>query len=158
MRLWNLTEFSEIEDRVVLSFKHTSKHRAHRLQRNKQPFRMMVAVCAAAFVAAMTFSSICGNSNEVLIPSTEMAYVQSAPEEGPPFDSLFENRFDEQWSEAVEQELLGIVNQRRTVDPAELTERAIDSIFSNQQEDLSTNVNRLDRETIARITRSRNSA
>jgi len=158
MRLWNLTEFSEVEDQVVLPFTYPAKRRAQRPQRNRRPFRMTVAVCAAAFVAAMTFSSIWGNSNEVTIPSAEMAYAQSAPEEKPPLDSLFENRFDEQWSEAVEQELLGIVNQRLSAGPEELAESALDSIFSNQQEDLTTNVNRLDRDTIARITRSRKSA
>jgi len=119
---------------------------------------MKVAVCAAAFAAAMTFHSIRGNSNEVTIPTAEMAYAQSAPEEKPPFDSVFEDRFDDQWNEAIEQELLGVVNQRLSEGPEEFAKSALDSIYSNQQEDLSANVNRLDRDTIAKITRNRKSA
>jgi len=159
MRLWNLTQFSEVEDQVVLPFKYSAKPRALRPQRNKKLlFSVTVAVCAAAFAAALTIYSIRGNSNDVTIPSAEVAYAQSAPEVKPPLDSLFENRFDDQWSEAVERELLGIVSQKLSAGPEELAKSALDSIFSNQQEDLSADVNRLDRDTIARISRSRKSA
>lgn len=158
MRVWNLTEFSELEDKVVLPFAYSATRRTHRSQRKKQPLRMKVAVCAAAFVVTMSIFSVWGNLNKFTIPSVEMAYAQSAPEVKPPLDSLFENRFDDQWSEAIESELLGIVSKKLAAGPEELAECGLDSIYSNQQEDLSTDANRLDRDTIARITSSRKSA
>jgi len=158
MRLWNLTEFSEVQDQVVLSFAASVKRPASRHRKKKHPVRVSVAVCAAAFVGTLTFFTVHANSNRVAVSPAGIAIAQSVPVEKPPFDSLFGNRFDHQWTKALEDELLGTANQQLCAQPDELSGRVIDSVFSNQQEDLSQNVNRLDRDTIARISRGRKKA
>lgn len=54
-----------------------------------------------------------------------------------------------------ENELLNKIPQPREMSEEELIEQAIDSIYSNQQENLDDHVTRLSREVVAKIVRSK---
>lgn len=154
MRSWNLTEFSELEDQVVLSY--AASHRRRRPSGPKKACPILVTACMALWTMGFTIATIQANSPTVSIPRAGMAFAQSLPEEKPPLDHIFANRFDNQWTVAMEEDLLSRIalHGESAVTRFELTERAIDSIFSNQQEKLS-GVNRLSRDEVARIVRAR---
>ena len=73
-------------------------------------------------------------------------------ENKPPLDDLFAGRFNDAWSEEMEDILLARLEVRRKdLTKTELLEQVIDSIFYNQQEDVSEDAERLSRKEIARI-------
>jgi hypothetical protein len=157
MRFWNLSEFSEIEDKVVLDFADSGRQ-PFRAPRQKRLTQIRVGVCTAAIFAGLSFVQVAANSNEVRIPATEMAVAQSIPEERPPFDSVFANRFNEVWTEPLEEQLLEGIVREAPAGSDELANQDIDSIYSNQQEELSGNVNRLSRDLVGKIYKTKKSA
>jgi hypothetical protein len=115
-----------------------------------------VSTLAALLVAELAIFPVKTNSNSVLIPRYAAAVAQSLPEPRPPLDRVFSNRFEEFWTEEVEHSLLSKVaaTAETRLTPEALTEQIIDSVFSNQQEEIS-GVNRLSRAEVARIVRRR---
>ena len=107
-------------------------------------------------IASFVVSALRANSNEVAIPRAGTAIAQSLPEERPPLDSLFAGAFDSQWAGDSEAGMLAKIAEDvgSGIERNNLVERTIDSIFSNQQDELSGGT-RLTRDTVARIVRSR---
>jgi hypothetical protein len=155
MRIWNLTEFSEVQEEVVLSYVHSERHR-HRHSGKRRPSLVRVVACAAVLIAGFVVSALRANSNEVVIPRAGTAIAQSLPEERPPLDSLFAGGFDSQWTRESEARMLAKIAEDvgSGIERNDLVERTIDSIFSNQQDELLGGA-RLSRYTVARIVRSR---
>jgi parvulin-like peptidyl-prolyl isomerase len=155
MTIWNLTEFSEVQDEVVLSYVHP-EHRGRRPRGPRAPRFVTVVACAAVMIASFVVSALRANSNVVAIPRAGTAVAQSLPEERPPLDSLFAGGFSSQWTREAENAMLAKIAQQVSpgLEHNDLVERTIDSIFSNQQDELSGGA-RLNRDTVARIVRNR---
>lgn len=158
MRLWNMTNMSEVEDRVVLSYAGLKGQGRPNLARRAPPFRLTVAFAAATLLVGPTIRPLVASSAVVRVPLAA-AGAQSGPVEGPPLADGFAARYEGEWTLGVEDGLLRSVAALHCApaDPDLDAERAIDNAYSNQQEDLSAGVNKLDRAVVARIVRGKKS-
>lgn len=157
MRLWNLSEFPELGSSVLLPYGDVApraKSRAHHPKHKLSRFK--VALTVTALTASFSVGVIQANSSTVSLPPSIVSLAQSVAEPSPPLDGFFGGRFNAEWKEDLETELLMRVESGRlqgTSSP--LMDQTIDVVFSNQFEDLSEVPNRLSREQIAALAKSR---
>ena len=150
--VWNLTELSELEEPILTTY--MALPRKHRPQRGKAVlFGVMVTVAATVSTMVLTPQS---NAQMFTIPCSVMAVAHSGIEQRPPLESVFADRFEDDWSEVKENNLLlSLGGMSGTFAKNELEEQAVESIFFNQQEDMSSEVERLSKEEIRKILRQR---
>ncbi len=156
MKIWNLTEFAEIEETVLSTYSTPEKQARPSLRRTYRPVRIRLLTGFAALMASITVGSAHANSPKVIIPLSAMAVAQSIPQDKPPLEAVFASRFDREWTAAVENQLLAKLDDRRSrLSRSALLEQTVDSVWANQQEEVSPEVNRLDKGQVAVIARKR---
>ena len=155
MTTWNLTEFSELEDSVLTPYENiTAARKKPRVISTTSVLATLVV--AATVITSLSISGIERNAHEFRYPASSMESFQSSIEKTPPLQEMFSGRFDEAWTPELEDRLLvNIESNRRELSKAELLEQAVDSIFYNQQEDVSGQGERLSREDVKRIVEER---
>jgi len=153
MTIWNLTEFSEIDNSVLTPYENLQSKTQSIGKRTSKIKRMIVMMAAAT---TFTVTDVKATPGTFSAPIASMAFAQSGIEQKPPLDTLFKDRFDKDWSKEEEDALLlKLAGNRKDLDNAELLSQAIDSIFLNQQEDISDSANRLSRTEIEKIVKQR---
>lgn len=152
MKLWNLSGLDEIEPQIVESYSDLPKREP--VVAKSAPVSLKIVFGVAVFTSVFTVS-LRAAPRETLVTIQRSAIAQSIPDEEPPFEESFRNRFDESWTKDMEAKLLEKLVKRRSDRGAKpLHDEVIDSILSNQQEDLASK-ERLDRATVEGIVRSR---
>lgn len=160
MRLWNLSELSNLEDSVLQPYpEHGAKRLGARLQPRK-PSQFRIAVNVAALSLSFSIPYIHTTATTLTLPHSAVAIAQSIAEPQAPLDrEFFQGRFNDQWRLDLENELLLRLETGRLEGNAKpLAEQTVDTVFSNQHEDLSETTNRMSREQIAKLVRSRKMA
>lgn len=149
---WNLTEFSELEESVLTSYAIPLKR--HVKKWIPATFFVIITTVATIGVAAR---SVCARANATTfdVPHSLMAVAHSGIGQEAPLKSLFAGRFNAEWSESTENKLLASLDRDEAFTKAELEEQTVDSIYFNQQEDMSPQADRISREEIKRIVRQR---
>ncbi len=156
MKLWNLSEFAELEENILVPYVNPERQVRSPVRQNYKQTRLKIMVGVVVVASYFTIGAAQANSQNISLPLSAMAVAQSIPEEKPPLEGLFRNRFDEDWTENLENSLLDAAEQRRQPQSREmLVEQTIDTIFSNQQEGLSLEVPKLDRAHIANLVHRR---
>lgn len=150
-RIWNLTEFSELEDSVLATY--TTPLKKRRMSGlAKTAFAVFTTIAAAATSIPVVSQA---SASEYGVPCSVMAVAHSNIEQEPPLKALFAGRFDAEWSESMENALLSQLEGVGPFTKSELEEQAVDSIYFNQQEDVSSHLDKVSREQIKRIVRQR---
>lgn len=156
MPMWNLSDYSELETSVVQPYAQRPKIKYRALPLHL-PTRFKVVLSVAALAANFSIGIVQANASTIRLPISSMSVAQSIPTERPPLAHLFEDRFDAEWSEQLENNLLTQVESRRlSRTSTNLLEQTIDVVFSNQLESLSDEISgKLNRDQIANLVRSR---
>lgn len=149
---WNLTDFSELEESVLTAYATPLKRRG---KKGLPTAFFAVITTVAAITAAAIPLSAHANATTFEVPQSVMAVAHSGAEQSPPLESLFAGRFNADWSEFKERTLLTSLERAEAFTKAELEEQTVDSIYFNQQEDVSSKAGRISREEIRRIVRQR---
>lgn len=154
MRLWNLSEYSDLETSVVQSYGATAGTK-RRAGPDYRPSRFKIALSVAALATSFSIGIVQANASTVNLPLSAVSVAQSTPELGTPLAGYFQGRFGADWTEEMENELLMRVEINRLQGSSiSLTDQTIDVVFSNQLEDLS-DPNRMSRDQIAALLKSR---
>jgi hypothetical protein len=160
MRLWNLSDLSDLSEVVVdespaamLGRKRRLGSPASRVER----FKVLAGVATAAISLTLGMATV--NNSTVRLPNWSAAIARTAPSFKPPLEGMFVGRFNSEWTEANEQSLLSQIEENR------LTKKTRDSaadvayfVFSNQQESISLETPRLSLDTIQQLVRKRKSS
>jgi hypothetical protein len=150
MAVWNLTEFSELENSVLTRYEHEPGKQSDR----RKTFRIGRVLAMVAAATVFTVTNVEASSGTFSSPISVMVFAQSGIEQKPPLEHLF--AFGGQLSEELELPLLAKLELgRRVLSKDELYEQAIESIFYNQQEDVSGEADRLSRKEIEKIVKQR---
>ncbi|MHB8526657.1 MAG: hypothetical protein ACYDD2_10940 [Candidatus Acidiferrales bacterium] len=156
MRLWNLVEFSEIEESVTVPYTEPVKARGRTPRASTRFPTVKVALGVVALTLTLHVGVAQASRPQFLMPKGEVAAAQSMPQPQVPLAAEFTGKFDEIWTPAVELDLLNTLEHRRVRrDAAARLAEQIDAVYANQQEDFSVEVNRLDRNTVGGIIRPR---
>jgi hypothetical protein len=147
--VWNLTEFSELEDRVLTE----ATGRPRRRRRGQSAFRAVVTVAAAATALAVVPIKAHATTTHFSVPCLEAAACGLELE--PPLEDLFVGRFSPAWSESDENALLARIHERTELAKEDLEDQAVHSIFFNQQDEPSQAASSLSVEEIRRIVKRR---
>jgi hypothetical protein len=158
MRLWNLSEFPVPETSVLETYDPASPQIKRGARPRRPPTRFKIAVGVATLAASFTFGVAQANASSVSLPLSAITVAQSIPEPSPPLARFFRGGFTSDWTEALENELLlKIETGRLEGSAAPIVEQTIDTVFSNQLEDLSnTSSKRMSRDEIAALVKSGN--
>lgn len=149
--VWNLTEFSELQEPVVTEL----VARPSRRPRRHSFLARSVAVVAFASSLAVMPVHAQSTAQEFAIPCVEAA-AYSGLEMESPLSALFADRFSAEWTQAKENELLAQLHQtRKTFTKAELEDQTVFSIYFNQHENPSETADRMTAEQIRKIVRQR---
>jgi hypothetical protein len=156
VRKWNFSGFLDLEPPVVQPYGEKSQTRP-RENILSSPSRFTVAISVAALAASFTLSAIQSNTPTVRLPVSAVSYAQSIPQARPPLSEFFAGRYDAEWTESVEDDLLTKIESNRLQGRvATLEEQTIDAVLSNQLEDLSdASSQRLSRDQIAALVKTR---
>lgn len=156
MKIWNLTEFSDLEECVLTPYDEIEQGDGYKFRHGNPRLGFARMFVATAALAIYSISGIELNSSTFQSPTTPVHFAQTGTEQGPPLGEMFSSRFDDEWTEHRENRLLEIVeSKRKELAMAELKEQAVDSIFYNQQEGVSGRAMRLPREVVERIVKER---
>jgi hypothetical protein len=160
MRIWNLSELSDLNQTVVDDSPAVTLGRKYGLKKpalDLKPFKVLAGVASVA--VSLSFGIATVNSSTVRLPNWSAAVVRTAPNLKPPLENMFIGRFDSEWTEANEHSLVNQIAENR------LARKALDPpadlalfIFSNQQEDVSLESPRLSLTAIQQLVRKRKSS
>ena len=154
--VWNLTEFSELEERVLSPYEISKVKRSQYEIVSATKKLVGIAVTATAITMSLGITGIELNDQSFRSPISSVYVAQSGIEQRPPLEEMFAGRFDGEWSTELENMLLETVeSNRKELTTAELREQAVDSIFYNQQEGVSGEEERLSREEVEIIVKER---
>jgi len=160
MRLWNLSDLSDLNQVVVEEFPVTRLGRKQGWPRpgsKLESFRILVGVASVAI--SLSFGSAIVNYSTVRLPNWTAAVTRTAPNFKPPLDSMFAGRFNSEWTEASEKFLVSQIAENRllgnTANPAA---DIAPFVCSNQQESISVESPRLSLNAIQRIVRKQKSS
>jgi hypothetical protein len=157
-RLWNLLEFDELEEHVLLPYAELSSARRRQARIPGKPSRYKVALGIAALAANFSISLIQASTSTVRIAPSSVPVIQSIAEERAPLDELFSQHFGTDWTrEREEAHLLRLEARRAGGSPERLAEWTIDTVFANQLEDLRSQTGRLTREQVSKLVRGKKS-
>ena len=150
---WNLTEFSELEESVLTSYAIPLKRHV----KKGIPATVFFAIIITVATIGAAARSVCARANATTfdVPHSLMAVAHSGIGQEAPLKSLFAGRFNAEWSESTENKLLASLDRDEAFTKAELEEQTVDSIYFNQQEDMSPQADRISREEIKRIVKQR---
>jgi hypothetical protein len=147
--VWNLTDFSDLEEPVLSEYTPRPKCRLQ-----KQSF-LTQAMAVVAIATGLSVTSISAHSTapDFTVPCLEAA-AHSGLEQTPPLASLFADRFHDEWTEFAENALLAKVHDTSNAfTKAELEDQTIDSIYFNQHDEPSHSADRLSRDEIREVVR-----
>lgn len=139
MSLWNLSNISELETSVLMPYREANARPIKReIRRQPMAHRFTIALSVAALTASFSIGVTQASASTINLPLSVCAVAQTFAEPTPPLARFFENRFNKEWTEGVEDELLMRLEQNRLQGSAHsLVDQTIDVVFSNQLEDLS---------------------
>lgn len=150
--VWNLTEFSDLQEPVLTEYTPQPKRR--RLQRQSVLTRTIGVVALATGLSAIPISAQ-STASEFAVPYLEAA-AYSGLEQEPPLGAVFADRFNAGWSEPTENALLARVHQAtRVFTKAELEDQTVHSIYFNQHDEPSESADKLTAEQIRKIVKKR---
>ena len=152
---WNLSEFEEIEPTVTETY-DSGRTRLPRVRRSPTPVSVFrVGITAALASAAITLGIATGTSMQMTVPAAVVAATRAeVSERRLPLSGLFDDRFDENWTPAIEADLIRTVMEKYQGGGATIQD-PVDAIHANQQEALSDGVPRLSHDQIRDVLRSR---
>jgi hypothetical protein len=149
--IWNLTEFTELEEPVLTEYMPQRKRRS---QRQSVLTRSIAVVALATGLSIMPISAQSTRS-EFAIPYMEAA-AYSGLELEPPLGNVFADRFNAEWSESAENALLAEVHKaKRAFTKAELEDQTVHSIYFNQHDEPSGSGDKLTVDQIRKIVRQK---
>jgi hypothetical protein len=153
MRVWNLSELSELNQVVVDEFPKTAFGRERRLRRPtsaRAHFQIMAGVTSVAICLSLGNAIV--NQSTVRLPNWSAAIARTVPILKPPLEEMFRDRFDSEWTQAGEQSLVNqIVENLVTRNAANDAASTAQFVCSNQQESITLGTPRLSLEAIAKI-------
>ena len=153
MTVWNLTDSSEFEDRVTIPFEAAPRTRTTRRSTHIS-VRRMVLVAAAATVITLGAGYV--NSTTFSVPLSVINVAESGSlSEKPPLEALFAGQFDENWTKAVEEQLLATLVSKGSPTKNDFLKQTVETIFFNQNEDVSSGVPGLTKMEILKIIKER---
>ena len=153
MTIWNLSELSDLETTVLTAYENIPG----KVQGGKTTTaRIKGVIVMMAAATAFTVTNIEATPGRFSSPISAMAFAQSGSEMRPPLESIFEDRFGPDWSKEEEDRLLlKLEENREELSRTELLLQAVDSIFLNQQEDISDQADRLSRSQVEEIVKQK---
>jgi hypothetical protein len=157
MKLWNLSEFRDLEEPVWLAYGKSGGAGPERgIQASRNLSRLKIGLTIAALAANFSVGIAQASGASVSLPLSAVAVAQSIAEPRAPLEHHFQGRFNNEWTENLENDLLMRVETNRLEGSSKSSvEQTIDAVLSNQLEDLQDNENRMSREEIAALVRSR---
>lgn len=159
MPLWNLNQIDDLSENVVESVPARGRTRRRQaffgVAPKQGPLKVLVGV--AAIAVSLTVGDALANWSTVRLPRVALVIARSVPNLSPPLESMFQNRFDSNWTEAEEHSLVSKIAERLLAkeDTARLDENISQFVFSNQQENLTLDTPLLSLNTIKQIVRKR---
>ncbi len=158
MKSWNFSDFSAIEEPVVAAYSGGENVGRPALPASRKHSAFRVALGVVALTVNISLVVLQTNSAKLDLPLSPLAVAHTVVEEQPPLESFFRNRFTSEWTQEQESKLLMALDQRRSEGASSsLVEQTIDTVFSNQHEDLSEQRNRIGRQEVANLLRGRRS-
>ena len=157
MTKWNLHNLSDFQDSVTEQYATPSRRHSARHSVMRQNF-VRIAVVVAATTALTLNSGFSNATNYQIDPRLGTAVTHGAEiTQRSPLETVFSTRSGgHRMSPDVENTLLSRLGERRgAVTKKELLEQTIESIWFNQQEDLSSDAARLSKSEIEKIVRER---
>lgn len=149
--VWNLTEFSELQQPVVTELVSNSTRRSRRHSFISRSFAVVAFATSLAVMPVHAESS----GQQFSVPCVEAA-AYSGLEMESPLGTIFADRFSAEWTQAKENELLAQVHAARgKFTKAELEDQTVYSIYFNQHENPSEMADRLTAEQIRKVVRRR---
>ena len=152
MRLWNLSNFDELEQPVLVAQPPTAALGTP-LRRSRGPSTassLRFAVRVAALTAISCTIMATGSSPILVVPQSAAQVASNVNESRPPLDVIFGGRFAGDWTRAKEDALLARAAEK-IARPSE--QDLLNLIQSSQQESLSDDVPRLSDDEVLRIIR-----
>jgi hypothetical protein len=160
MRVWNLSDLSDLNQRVVDDSPAVTLGRKYGLKipsLDLTPLKVLAGVASVA--VSLTFGVGTVNGSTVRLPNWSAAVVRTMPAWKPPLENMFLDRFNSEWTETHERSLVDQIAEKRLAKKAsEPPGNVTLFIFSNQQENISLESPRLSLTAIQQIVRKRKSS
>jgi hypothetical protein len=149
MRLWNLSSFEKFSTTVVASQTPAIPPKGSPGVHMSAPLNIAMRVAALAMVS-YSVVIVSGSSRALTIPHpAALEVIGNVDVDRPPMESLFAGRFNDAWTQSVEDQLLSEAVKKPSVPDRDFLNLA----HTAQHETISEDVPRLSEGDILKITR-----